>query len=150
MHSTAATLAALTFIGCLTTATSALAQPHQTKRGACTLRSSTADSRAIAASVAAKRGFSRAADLAIVDVTVSCKGPPGNGTVAADIEVTRADLTGKKESVEMHLDRENGYVSYYGTYTHLPGQVVRLAVTATPENGASRMTLTYQQRFSAR
>jgi hypothetical protein len=150
MHSTGTAFAALTLIACLSAGTSALAQAHQTTSGACTLRSSTVDSRSIPASVATRRGFSRAADLAIVDVTVSCKGRPGNGTVAADIEVTRADLAGTKESVEMHLDRQNGYVSYYGTYSYLPGQVVRLAVTAIPARGARRLTLTYQHRFTAR
>lgn len=150
MHTANTAIAALTLIGCLTAATPALAQAHNTTKGACTLRSSTVESRSIAAAVAARRHFSRAVDVAIVDVTISCKGRPGNATVPADIEVTRADLAGTKESVEMHPDRQNGYVSYYGTYTHLPGQVVRLAVTATPENGGQPMSLSYQKRFSAR
>lgn len=150
MHAARTVLTALTSVVFLAAATSAGAQAHQSASGACTLRSSTIDSRSIAASVAARRGFSRAADLAIVDVTVSCKGRPGNGTVPADIDVTRADLVGTKASVEMHIDRQNGYVSYYGTYPHLSGQVVRLEVTAIPGSDAPRMTLAYQHRFAPR
>ncbi len=150
MHSAPILLTVVTSVVCVTAGTAAWAQAHQSTSGPCTLRSSTVDSGSIAVSIAAKRGFSPAADLAIVNVTVTCKGRRGNGTVAANIDVTRADLAGTKEPVEMHVDRQNGYVSYYGTYRHLPGQVVRLAVAATPEGGSPRITLAYQHRFAVR
>lgn len=150
MPSIGTALAALTFVVSLASATPALAQAHKTTDGPCTLRSSTVDSRSIAASVAARHGFSRAADLAIVNVTVSCKGRSVNGTVPADIAVTRSGLAGVSELVEMHVERQNGYVSYYGTYPHLPGQLVRVSVTAVPEGTTRHMTLTYRQRFAAR
>jgi hypothetical protein len=150
MHYARSFLIALTSVVCFTAGSAARAQAHQSTSGPCTLQSSTVDSGSIAVSIAAKRGFSPAADLAIVDVTVTCKGRPGNGTVAADIEVSRADLVGTREPVEMHVHRMNGYVSYYGTYRHLPGQVVRLAVAAAPGGGSPRITLAYQHRFAAR
>lgn len=150
MHSIGTALAALTFIVSLATGKPALAQAHETTNGPCTLRSSTVESRSISASVAARHGFSPAADLAIVDVTVSCKGQPGNGTMPADVDVTRADLAGTTESVDMRMVRQDGFVSYFGTYSHLPGQVVRLVVTASPQGDTRRMTLTYEQRFAVR
>jgi hypothetical protein len=150
VHSARIFFTAVTSVVCLTAGTAARAQTHQSTSGRCTLRSSTVDSSSIAVSIAAKRGFSPAADLAIVNVTVTCKGRPGNGTVAADINVSRADLVGTKEPVEMHVDRQNGYVSYYGTYRHLPGQVVRLAVAAGPGGGSPRISLAYRHRFAVR
>ncbi len=45
-----------------------------------------------------------------------CKGRGGNNSVPADVHVTRANLVGPTETVAMHEDRQNVYVSYTGTY----------------------------------
>ena len=142
--------AALTAVALLVASLPSPAQMHRSTSGRCSLRSSTVDSRSVAPSVAARRGFPRSADVAIVDVTVSCKGRSGNGTVSAHIDVTKADLAGTKEPVAMHEDRQNGYVSYYGTYRHVRGQIVQLAVSATPRGKSHQMKLTYRHRFVVR
>ncbi len=128
----------------------AQAQAHQTRSGPCTLRSSTVESQSIPEEMARSQGFVPAADLAIVNVTVTCKGRGDNGSVPADVRVTKADLVGTKETVPMHQDRQNGYVSYTGSYHHLAGQVVKLSVSAKPEGTGRQLTLAYRQRFAAR
>ncbi len=126
------------------------AQAHQAHRGACTLRSSTVDARSIPPDIAAKHGFSATGGNAVVNVTVRCKASRGNGTVPAEISVTRRDAAGTKEPIEMQLDRENGYVSYYGTYPRLAGATVTLTVSALPRGLSKPITLVYRDRFSAR
>lgn len=143
----AAPLASLLLLGAATTAYS---QAHQTRSGPCSVRSSTADSRSIDAAIAAAHQFSTSADVAIINVTVRCRGASGNGTVPAQIAVTRRDLAGTPEDVNMHLDRQNGYVSYYGTFPRIAGALVTLTVTATPQGKSGPMTLTYRHRFAAR
>ena len=86
MHSARIFLTVLTSVVCVSAGSAALAQAHQSTSGPCTLRSSTVDSGSIAASIAAKRGFSPAADLAIVNVTVrrstlACRAPGDSSTM---------------------------------------------------------------------
>ncbi len=144
----------LTSLLLLSASSDAHAQAHQSRGGACSIRSSTVDSRSIPPAVAAARGFSAAADVAIVNVTVRCKGGRrngnGNGTVPAKIAVTRRDAVGTREAVEMHLDRQNGYVSYYGTYPRVAGAVLTLTVAATPKGASRPIVLSYRHRFAAR
>lgn len=128
----------------------AQAQAHQTRSGACTLRSSTVASQSIPERMARSQGFVPAADLAIVNVTVTCKGRSGPRSVPAEIRVIKADLVGTEETVAMHEDRQNGYVSYIGTYRHVAGQVVQLSISAKPEATGQALTLAYRQRFAAR
>lgn len=150
MHSIPPSLGALAATVLLAASPAVQAQAHLAKSGPCSLRSSTVESRSIAALAADRQGISRAADLAIVNVTVTCRGGHGNGTVPADVDVTRADAVGTVEHVDMHEDRQNGYVSYYGTYPHTPGQTVRIAVSATPLHMQRQMAIEYRHRFAIR
>lgn len=122
------------------------AQAHQIEQGGYTLRSSTVGSEALPASVAEAHGFERSPSLAILNVTVVERGGPGNGTVAAALVVRIRDLAGREVPIDMKLDRENGYVSYYGTYHRAPRRMLSFVIRATP-NGTNRaLTLRYRDR----
>lgn len=124
----------------------AAAQAHQVKIGRYTLRSSTVASETIPASMAKAHGFTRSPSLAILNVTVSERGRPGNGTVAADLAVRIRDLVGREVPVDMTQDRTNGYVSYYGTYHRAPRRTYVFDITATPQDGGPTLTLRYHDR----
>ncbi len=116
------------------------------KEGRYTLRSSTVGSENIPASMAKAHGFARSPSLAILNVTVSERGRPGNGTVAADLVVRIRDLVGREVPVDMTQDRTNGYVSYYGTYHRAPRRTYAFTITATPHGASRTLTLRYHDK----
>ncbi len=131
-------------------AAEAHAQAHQSTDGVYTLRSSTVSSQSIAPSVARAHNFTPGPAVAILNVTVIEKGQPANGTTTAAISVTARDLAGRAQTVEMKEDRENGYVSYYGTYRHLRNETLTFDIMARPEGTEKRLVLHYRDRIGRR
>ncbi len=128
----------------------AFGQAHQVSEGRYTLRSSTVESRSISASVARAHGFSPERGLAILNVTVLVKGKEGRKSVPAFVSATAKDLAGVTRDIQLSLDRENGSFSYYGTYHHLPHEVLDLTITATTEGALAPLTLRYRDRLGIR
>lgn len=122
------------------------AQAHQVREGGYTLRSSTVGSETIPASVARAHGFGRSPSLGILNVTVIERGRPGNGTVAAALDVHIRNLAGQEVPVDMMVDRDNGYVSYYGTYQRAPRRILSFAIRAIPKGTGRTLTLRYRDR----
>ena len=106
-------------------ASAACAQSHEASGDGYTLRSSTVSSDSVAGSAARAHGIERDPAVGILNVTVLRKGQPGNGTVAAAIGATVRDLVVRSRPIAMTQDRENGYVSYYGTYRRQAGETAR-------------------------
>ncbi len=126
------------------------AQAHQSTDGVYTLRSSTVSSQSIAPSVARAHNFPPDPAVAILNVTVIKKGQSGNGTMPAAIDASARDLAGLSQTIEMKKDRENGYVSYYGTYRHLRNETLTFDITAKPEGTDRKLVLHYRDRIGRR
>ncbi len=125
---------------------SAGAQAHQVNEGGYTLRSSTVGSETLPASVARKHGFERAPGLSMLNVTITKKGRAGNNTIPAALDVQVRDLAGRAMPVDMKMDRENGYVSYYGIYRRPRHQSLVVAIEASPEGSTRTLKLRYRDR----
>ncbi len=149
MHGSSRFLAILAGASVLA-ASAACAQPHEASGGGYTLRSSTVSSASVAGSAARAHGIEQGPAVGILNVTVMRKGQPGNGTVAAAIRATIRDLAGRTRPIAMTQDREDGYVSYYGTYRHRPGEQIEFVVTAIPQGSDRRLTLRYRDRVPRR
>jgi len=120
------------------------AQPHESRDGGYTLRSSTVASTSLPMSMAQAHGFEQKPSVFVLNVTVIEDVGAGNGTVPATLAVRIRDLAGREVPVDMTLDRENGYVSYYGTYRRRPHQVLSFAIRATPQGTDRTLTLRYR------
>jgi hypothetical protein len=125
---------------------SASAQAHQITGGGYTLRSSTVGSETLPASMAKAHGFEQKPGLWILNVTVTDNGRAGNGTVPAALAVRIRDLVGRALPIDMRMDRENGYVSYYGAYRRVPHQALSFVIRATPQGTDRTLTLRYRDR----
>lgn len=131
-------------------ASAACAQSHEASGGGYTLRSSTVSSESVAGSAARAHGIEQDSAVGILNVTVLRKGQPGKGTVAGAVGATVRDLAGRSRPIAMKQVRENGYVSYYGTYRHLPGERLDFIITAVPEGTAVKLRLHYRDRVAHR
>ncbi len=125
---------------------SANAQAHQVKEGGYTLRTSTVSSETLPAPVAKAHGFDQGPGLAVLNVTVSENVRARNGTVAAALDVRIRDLAGRAVPIDMRVDRENGYVSYYGIYRRPPRQTLSVSIRATPQGTNRTLKLRYRDR----
>ncbi|MEO5883849.1 MAG: DUF4426 domain-containing protein [Caldimonas sp.] len=125
---------------------SAGAQAHQVQEGGYTLRSSTVGSETLPASVAKAHGFDQEPGLSILNVTVTKNGRVGNGTLPAALDVQIRDLAGRAVPIEMRVDRENGYVSYYGIYRRPRHQTLVVAIAAAPKGSSRTLKLRYRDR----
>ncbi len=128
----------------------AFGQAHQVRNGRYTLRSSTVESESISVPVARAHGFSPERGLAILNVTVLVKGKDRRKSVPASVSATAKDLAGVTRNIPFTLDHENGSFSYYGTYDHLPYEVLDFTITATPEGAPAPLTLRYRDRLGIR
>ncbi len=120
------------------------AQPHEVTEGNYTLRSSTVSSETIPASVAKAHGFEQGPSVFILNITVMEKSRAGNATLPAVLTVKIRDLTGRKLPIDMKVNHENGFVSYYGTYHRLPNQALSFDITAAPEGSSRMLTMRYR------
>lgn len=131
-------------------ASAACAQSHEASGDGYTLRSSTVSSESVAGSAPRAHGIEQDPAVGILNVTVLRKGQPGNGTVAAAIGATVRDLVGRSRPIGMTQDRENGFVSYYGTYRRLAGERLDFLITAFPEGTAVKLRLHCRDRVAPR
>lgn len=132
------------------TAGVAVAQVHQARSAEHTVRASTIASSRIDAATAAQHGIETAPDRAVLNVVVLRRNPaPGaaENTVAAQVSARTRNLAGTTHEVELKEVRENGRVSYLGSYPFLPAEVLDLRVVATPAGASQALTLEWRERM---
>lgn len=107
-----------------------LGQTHEVRRGELTLRSSTVSSDRIDPATAARHGIEPSARTAVLNVVLL----RGNAreTVPAEVSATARSLAGVRQEIGLREVRENGRVSYLGSYDVLPREVIDLEVKAKP------------------
>lgn len=108
----------------------ASAQVHEVRSGDLTLRSSSVSSERIDPATAARHGIEPSPGTSVLNVVVmrgSAREP-----VPARVSATARSLAGIRQEIGLREVRENGRVSYLGTYDVAPREVLDLEVKATP------------------
>lgn len=125
-----------------------LAQTHEVRAGDLTLRSSTVSSDRIDPATAARHGIEPSPRTAVLNVVV-LRGS-ARETVPAEVSATARSLSGVRQEIGMREVRENGRISYLGSYDVLPREVMDLEVKARPlaENPPA-LVLRYRERMWA-
>lgn len=121
-----------------------LGQPYEVRRGDLTLRSSTVSSERIDPATAARHGIEPSARTSVLNVVLL----RGNAreTVPAEVSATARSLAGVRQEIGMREVRENGRVSYIGSYDVLPREVIDLEVKAKPLQAEQPPTLVLRWR----
>lgn len=128
----------------LAAAQPSMAQSHEVRRGDFTLRSSTVSSERIDPATAARHGIEPSAGTAVLNVVLL----QGNAreTVPAEVSATARSLSGVRQEIGLREVRENGRVTYLGSYDVLPREVVDLEVKAKPLQADKPQTLVLRWR----
>lgn len=124
----------------------AAAQSHEASSGDLTLRSSTVSSERIDPATAARHGIVPSPTTSVLNVVV-LRGI-AQQTIPARVNATARSLAGVRQDIAMREVRENGRVSYLGTYEVLPREVLDLEVRATPlaPRASGSLVLRYRER----
>jgi len=129
------------------------AQLHSIAAGDYVLRSTTVASDQIDAATAQRHGVVPAPDRAVVNVVVMRRAGDGvEATVPARVDVSMRTLSGISSKIEMREVRENGGVSYLGSYQFLPREVIDFEIRAWPAGVAQApsLALDYRERMWVR
>lgn len=126
----------------------AWAQPQEVSRGGLTLRSSTVASGMIDQATADRHGIEQAPDVGVLNVVLARSETGRLQPIPAQVEATAWSLSGIRQEIEMREVRENGRVSYMGTYDFLPREVIDFRITAKPLDAPSvSLSLAYRDRM---
>lgn len=128
------------------------AQSHEVRREGVVLRSSTVASDRIDAATARLHGIEPSPDRAVLNVVVLSAKAGDQATLPAQVSASTRNLAGVRHDIEMREVRENDRVSYIGSYSFVPREVLDFEITARP-TGATRqkpVTLKYRDRMWAR
>lgn len=127
----------------------AWAQAHESAVGGWVLRSSSVVSLHLAPETARKHGIERAENRAVLNVTVLQRNA-GSPTAQATVKAHRRDLAGVEQKIAMREIQEGNRVSYLGSYTFVPGEVLRFHIEALPRGHTDALlVLDYEDRMSA-
>ena len=141
---------ALAWIAGVALAGSAWSQAHVATEAGFTLRANVVDSRELAEATAREHGVAPKAGVAVLDVVVMRNDDGKAGlSMPAAVDATVSNLAGVRKSVPLRAVRRGDYVSYFGTYRHLPSEVVETTVTARPEGSARKLTLRFKDKLPA-
>lgn len=132
-----------------TTAGLAPAQPQESTRGDLVLRSSTVASGMIDRATAERHGIEQAPDVGVLNVLLARTGKTGLQPIPAQVQAEAWSLSGVRQEIALREVREDGRVSYVGTYDFLPREVIDFRITARPLDrpAAQPLTLAYRDRM---
>jgi len=133
-------------LGLLAASTLAWPQAHQKTFDDYILRSSVVNTLSIPAESAQQHGITRAADTGILNVTVLKKGSELTGTQEARVEAFARDLLGRKREIDMRETEIGQWVSYSGTFTFAPREVLDFVIHAQPAGSDEWLDMTYRER----
>lgn len=131
------------------TAGVAPAQPHETTQGDLTLRSSTVASGMIDKATADRHGIEQAPDVGVLNVLLARSGTGRLRPIPAEVNAEAWSLSGVRQKIDMREIREDGRVSYVGSYDFLPREVLDFRITARPldAGGGGTLSLAYRDRM---
>jgi hypothetical protein len=128
------------------------AQPRESWAGNFVLRSSTVASDRIDPATAERHGIEPSPTRGVLNAVVLERGANGQERpVAAKVSVVSRTLAGVTQDIPMKAVKENGRISYVGTFEFLPRETLEFVVTAAPmAKQAVSLRLQYQERMWAR
>jgi hypothetical protein len=146
MHASSSLIAALALAACTT---SSQAQMHETCHGDHLLRSSTVASDRIDSVTAARHGIEPAPSRAVLNVLVLKRSGAADTPVAAVVTASMQNLAGVRRDISLREVRENGRVTYLGSYEFLPREVIDFQITAVPDGmqPGTMLKLSYRERM---
>jgi hypothetical protein len=125
----------------------AQAQSHATESGRYVLRSTTVASEQIGAAAAQRHGVVPAPDRAVVNVVLLRRAIVGADiTVSARVAVSTRTAADFNSDIEMLEVRQNGAISYLGSYQFLPRQMINFEISAAPTEDAQQRPLKLDHR----
>lgn len=139
-------IGAAAFVFYLALPSRAEGQTHEKSSDRFILRSSVVSSLSIPDASAKAAGIQRAANVGILNVTVLRKGSQLTETVPADVKAEAVDLAGARRLIRLNESRANGWVSYTGTFTFAPREVLDFHVSAQPAGGGQPLEMTYREQ----
>lgn len=147
MHAPAKVIAALVLTAWTTT--SGQAQAHEIRQGDYLLRSSTVASERIDPASAAQHAIVPAASRAVLNVLVLRHGGEAGTPIAAEVTASMQNLAGVRRDISLREVKENGRVSYVGSYEFLPREVIDFHITALPAGAEpdGMLKLSYRERM---
>jgi hypothetical protein len=123
----------------------AAAQNHEQTFERYVLQSNVVSSLSIPQASAAVHGIRRAADQGILNVTVLKKGQSLQ-TVPARVRAHAVSLAGSKRDIEMKETTAGDWVSYTGTFSFAPREVLDFKIVAEPAGSGETLAMSYRER----
>ena len=128
----------------------AFGQAHQVREGSYTLRSSTVASTLIDPRTAHAHGIEPASDRMVLNVLVQRDERGRHRNVSARVHATASNLAGMPRDIPMREARaDNGDISYVGSFTHAPREVLDFAIRAEPQGTDQALSLHFRDRMPA-
>ena len=125
----------------------AAAQVHTQESGDLVVRASTSSAANLPDKMRQEHGIPTDPNTAVLNVTVQRKSNGAMRNVPARLEVRARNLYGVETSVSMKETAINDFVSYMGTYSFLPREVLDFRVVAYPAGAAQPITLEFRDRL---
>lgn len=122
------------------------AQTHERHFGQYVVRANALTGALLPESTRREHGVEISPDRGLLNVVIVQPARPAK-PVSAQVKASVTNLLGLTEPLEMRAIRENEGVSYFGTFTFVPGQVMRFTIEVTPEGSARSTTLQFEDRF---
>lgn len=121
-------------------------QTHEKAFDDYVIRSSVVSSLSIPEASAQAHGIERAPDRGILNVTVLKKGSYLTETVPARVEAEAVNLIGSRRTIPMLQTKADRWVSYTGTFSFAPREVLDFNITVWPQGSRQPLKLNYRER----
>jgi len=126
------------------------AQAHVETSGNYILRASTVSATNLPDAMRKKYGISTAPHTAVLNVTVRHASDGVLRNMPARVEVRARNLLGVETGVDMREVVADDMVTYMGSYSFLPREVLDFQITAYPEGAQRAITLQFRDRLGRR
>jgi len=123
---------------------------HVSEFGRYTLRANAISSDVLAASTAKRHGIDQASDRGVLNLVILERQGKRQVTVRAEVTASKHNLLGQSEEIEMRAIKENGRVSYLGTFGFAPLRNFRFTITALPVGASEPLKIEFEDRFVVR
>lgn len=120
---------------------------HVSEFGPYTLRASAIGSEVLPPGTAERHDIDRAADRGVLNLVILERRDGRQVTVPATVTASKDNLLGQNEEIAMREVRENGRVSYLGSFGFAPLRNLRFTITARPAGSSDTLRIEFEDRF---
>ncbi|MBA3625829.1 MAG: DUF4426 domain-containing protein [Methylibium sp.] len=120
---------------------------HVSEFGPYTVRASAIGSEVLPPGTAERHDIDRAADRGVLNLVILERRDGRQATVPATVTASKDNLLGQTEEIAMREVRENGRVSYFGTFGFAPLRNFRFTITAQPAGSSETLRIEFEDRF---